>query len=65
MSKKATQYEIKLIKSTIGRSKRHCLSVKALGLKKIGDVVVLKNNSCTDGLVKQVGYLLEVKEVIA
>ena len=61
---KAKQLKIKLIRSTIGRSKRHSLSVKALGLKRIGDYVILANNLPTNGLIKQVGYLLEVEEVV-
>ena len=60
---KKTQYKIKLVKSTIGRSKRHCLSVKALGLKRIGDVSILQINPCISGLIKKVGYLLQVEEV--
>ena len=55
---------VKLIRSLIGINQKHKLSVKALGLRKIGDVKVLKDDSCIRGLVNKVGYLLEVEEVV-
>jgi large subunit ribosomal protein L30 len=60
---KSNQVKVKLIKSTIGRCKKHCLSVKALGLRKIGDVRVLESTLPVQGLIKKVGYLLLVEEV--
>ena len=55
---------VKLIRSLIGINQKHKLSVKALGLRKIGDVKVLKDDSCIRGLINKVGYLLEVEEVV-
>jgi large subunit ribosomal protein L30 len=58
-----SKVQVKLIKSTIGICKKHCLSVKALGLRKIGDTRLLENTSPIQGLIKKVGYLLAVEEV--
>lgn len=62
---KTNQVSVKLIRSLIGVSKNHRLSVKALGVKKIGDVRLLKDDSCIRGLINKVGYLLEVEEVVS
>lgn len=62
---KPNQVQVKLVKSLIGRSDRHRKSIKALGLRKLGDTAVLENNSPTQGLIRQVGYLLEVEELLA
>ena len=56
-------YKITLVKSLIGRSEKHRLSVKALGLKRIGDSRVVMQDAPTDGLIKKVSYLLAVEEV--
>lgn len=62
---KTNQINVKLVRSLIGVPKNHRLSVKALGVKKIGDVRLLKDDSCIRGLINKVGYLLEVEEVVA
>ena len=51
------------IKSLIWRIKNHRLSVKGLGLKKIGDSKVLEDTPSIRGMVNQVDYLLNVEEV--
>ena len=50
-------------KSLIGRTKNHRLSIKGLGLKKIGDSKVLEDTPSVRGMVNQVDYLLSVEEV--
>tara|TARA_B100001758_G_scaffold244584_1_gene256166 strand:- start:1122 stop:1304 length:183 start_codon:yes stop_codon:yes gene_type:complete len=50
-------------KSLIGRKKNHRLSIKGLGLKKIGDSKVLEDTPSVRGMVNQVDYLLSVEEV--
>ena len=50
-------------KSLIGRKKNHRLSVKGLGLRKIGDSKVLEDTPSVRGMVSQVDYLLNVEEV--
>jgi large subunit ribosomal protein L30 len=50
-------------KSLIGRKKNHRLSVKGLGLRKIGDSKILEDTPSVRGMVSQVDYLLNVEEV--
>ena len=50
-------------KSLIGRKKNHRLSVKGLGLRKIGDSKVLEDTPSVRGMVSQVDYLLNIEEV--
>jgi len=51
------------VKGLIGRKKNHRLSIKGLGLKKIGDSRVLEDTPSIRGMVNQVNYLLNVEEV--
>lgn len=55
--------EIKLVKSKIGRIEKHRRTVDALGLKKIGDVVVKEDNPSIRGMVDSIRFMLDVKEV--
>ena len=50
-------------KSLIGRKKNHRLSVKGLGLRRIGDSKILEDTPSVRGMVNQVDYLLSVEEV--
>ena len=47
-------------KSLIGRKKNHRLSVKGLGLRRIGDSKILEDTPSVRGMVSQVDYLLNV-----
>jgi large subunit ribosomal protein L30 len=59
----AKQLQITLKRSLIGRPERHRLTVKSLGLRKLNQTVVHKDNPAIRGMIQQVGYLLDVKEV--
>lgn len=59
----AENLKITLVKSTIGAIPKHKLTVAALGLKKIGQSVVKKNNDATKGQIQQVRHLLKVEEI--
>ena len=50
-------------KSLIGRKKNHRLSVKGLGLRRIGDSKILEDTPSVRGMVSQIDYLLNVEEV--
>ena len=50
-------------KTLIGRKKNHRLSVKGLGLRRIGDSKILEDTPSVRGMVSQVDYLLNVEEV--
>ena len=54
--------KITLKRSLIGCKKDQIATVKSLGLKKIGDVVVQPDNSQTQGKVKKVSHLIETTE---
>ncbi len=54
--------KITLKRSLIGCKKDQIATVKSLGLKKIGDVVVQPNNPQTQGKVKKVSHLIETTE---
>ena len=52
---------ITLIKSPIGRLKNHKASVAGLGLRKIGQTVVVEDSPSVRGMINQVAYLLKVE----
>lgn len=58
-----SKIKVTQIKSLIGRKKNHRLSIKGLGLRKIGDSKVLEDTPSVRGMVSQVDYLLNVEEV--
>lgn len=57
------QLKITLVKSTIGSLKKHKQTVEALGLKKIRDEVIQKDNACIRGMVFRVQHLVKVEEI--
>ena len=63
--KKAENKKLKitLVKSTIGRLEKPKRTVQALGLKKIGSVVVKEDTPAMRGMVFVVKHLVEVEEI--
>ena len=59
----ADKIRIKLIKSPIGEKPKKRKTLKALGLKKIRQVVEKKDNPQMRGMIKVVDYLVEVEEI--
>ena len=59
----AENLKITLVKSTIGAIPKHKATVAALGLKKIGQSVVKKNNEATKGQIQQIRHLVKVEEI--
>ena len=57
------QLQITLVKSTIRAKKKQAATIEALGLKKIGSVVVQKDNPPIRGMIKVVSHLVKVEEV--
>ncbi len=53
---------VTLVRSTAGRLPNHRLSVKGLGLRKIGHTVQVEDTPQTRGMITQVSYLLKVEE---
>lgn len=58
----AKEIKIKMVKSPIGQKPKKKATLEALGLKKIGQVVVKKDNPQMRGMVNRVSQLVEVEE---
>ncbi len=54
--------KITLVKSVSGRQEKQQRTIEALGLRKIGQSVVKKDNECTRGMIFAVRHLVEVAE---
>ena len=55
--------KITLVKSVIGAVPKNRATVESMGLRKIGQSIILPDNDATRGQIRQVGYLLKVEEV--
>lgn len=57
--------KIKVIlkKSPINKIRKHKLTLKALGLTKIGKSRILPDNDAVRGMINKVSYMLEVTEI--
>ena len=55
--------KITLAKSTIGAVPKNKATVESMGLRKIGQSIILPDNESTRGQIRMVGYLLKVEEV--
>ena len=55
--------KVTLIKSTAGRLEKQQRTIEALGLKKIGSVVVQNDNAAIRGMLEVVKHLVTVEEV--
>jgi len=53
------------VKSTISHVARNRATVRALGLRRIGDTVEVPDNEATRGMVRQVRFLVNVEEIPA
>lgn len=56
----AKTFEVKLKKSTIGCSDNQIKTVRALGLKKINQSVVMADNAANRGQLYKIQHLLEI-----
>lgn len=59
----AKQLEITLTRSLIGRPKDQRVTVQTLGLKKLNQTVVQKDNPAIRGMINKVSHLVTVKEI--
>ena len=53
------------VKSTISHIARNRETIRALGLRRIGDTVEVADNAATRGMIRQVRFLVTVEEVPA
>ena len=59
----AGKLRVTQVKSTISHVARNRATIRALGLKRIGDTVEVADNPATRGMVRQVRFLVQVEEV--
>jgi large subunit ribosomal protein L30 len=62
MGKEKGYVKLKLIRSGIGRPRKHRAVLCGMGLTKVNKVVVLKDTPETWGMIKKVSHLVEVIE---
>lgn len=55
--------KLTLLRSISGRLPQHTATVLSLGLKRLNQVVEVKDNPPMRGMVDQVAYLLKVEEI--
>jgi large subunit ribosomal protein L30 len=58
-----TQLKVEQIRSSIGRKKNQRDTLRSLGLKRIGDVVVKEDRPEIRGMLAAVPHLIVVEEV--
>jgi large subunit ribosomal protein L30 len=51
------------VKSSIGYSKRQKGTIRALGFRRLGDVVEHTNTAAIRGMVNRVSHLVQVEEI--
>ncbi len=61
----AKKLRVTLVKSSIGYSERQKGTVRALGLRRLGDVVEKADTPVIRGMINKVSHLVEVEEVVA
>ncbi|MBC7725038.1 MAG: 50S ribosomal protein L30 [Burkholderiaceae bacterium] len=59
----ATSLKVTQIKSKISEKQNQRDTLRSLGLKRIGDVVVREDNSQNRGYVRTVAHLVKVEEI--
>jgi large subunit ribosomal protein L30 len=55
--------QIKWTKSSIGQSRRQKNTIRALGLRRLGDVVEQVDTPVIRGMIDKVSHLVQVEEV--
>jgi len=53
---------VKLVRSRAGRLSRHRAILAATGLKRLNQVVKLRDNAATRGMLRLIHYLVRVEE---
>lgn len=53
--------KVKLIRSPIGGTARQRQTLRGLGLKRLGTMVIVRDNEPTRGRIRTVAHLVEVK----
>ncbi len=64
MSTIQKKLKVKLVRSPRGRLPKHTRTVASLGLRRLNQIVELQDNPAMRGMLKQVGFLLEIVEEV-
>jgi large subunit ribosomal protein L30 len=68
MAKKSAQpikkLKITLVRSSIGYSKRHKATVRALGLRRMNQMTVQTDTPVVRGMLAKIGHLVKVEEQV-
>jgi large subunit ribosomal protein L30 len=59
----AARLKVTQVKSSNGGKQNQCDSLRTLGLKRIGDIVVREDTKSVRGLVQTVAHLVKVEEI--
>lgn len=59
----AKKVRITYVRSAIGQTKTHKATIKALGLRRLGDSVEKENTPTIRGMIDSVGHLVAVEAV--
>lgn len=62
MAKKGKVIKITLVRSPIGNTERHKATIRALGLRKIGQTVEQKDSPTVRGMISKVNHLIQVED---
>ena len=62
--KKRSVIKISLVRSVIGIPSDQKATVRALGLKRIGDVVEKRDDAAVRGMIRKVKHVVEVEEAV-
>ncbi len=62
--KKRSVIKIRLVRSVIGNPSDQKATVRALGLKRIGDMVEKRDDAVVRGMIRKVRHVVEVEEVV-
>jgi large subunit ribosomal protein L30 len=62
MAKKEKTIKITLVRSPIGNTERNKATLRALGLRKIGQTIEQKNTLAIRGMLAKVNHLVQVEE---
>jgi large subunit ribosomal protein L30 len=56
-----TMIHVKQVRSVVGRPRRHRLTLRGLGIKRMGQAVIVRDTPPIRGMIRQVQHLVEVK----
>jgi large subunit ribosomal protein L30 len=57
----AKTIRVTLVKSAVGRLKKHQACVRGLGLRRIGHSVEVEDTPAVRGMINRVGYMVQVE----